>query len=327
MEKSPSAMARDPPTFLTLPLELRLEIYSYLLVLPPPPPPETQQPIYRCSRVFTSSTSHQCNRRILDDAKLHPQILAVNSQTYREAAPLLYTRNTFSPTWMFLAGRVILLRYYYPATQSQRRFLLGPATPPQEQKQAGHHHHHQQQQQQHQCYYTHTPYRLLDSLHTRQLDLIRRWHVPVCLDTSSSAVAKLKNAVARYLSGAEEVTLEVWRGRAGGPGGAGRGGAGGGGFVDDGTAGDEVLAPEMLRRFEHVRRVRRARIVGDDGRGGLTKDGAVMVLGGMEGYVNWLERIMMSAEIVEEECAWDGDRKEVGWMSGETMREMLMAGV
>ncbi|KAL2266267.1 hypothetical protein VTJ83DRAFT_5619 [Remersonia thermophila] len=332
-------MPRDPPTFLTLPLELRLEIYSYLLVLPPPPPPETQQPIYRSPRFYTPSSTGQLSCKVYSDAKLHPQILTVNSQIYHEAAPILYTRNTFSPTWVFLAGRVTLLRYYHDYSSSdnhgQQRLLHH-----------SHHHHgsahrsslaQQQQQSQksrqqqpsyHQCYYTHTPYYLMEPRHTLQLDLIRRWHVPVCVDTSSSAVSKLKSAAARYLSGAEEVTLEVWGGRRSGA--AAAGAEAGDGPADGATAGDEVLAPDILRRFEHVRRVRRARVVGDDGRGGLSKQGAVKVLGGLEGYVNWLEKIMMSSEPEEEEedeaCAWEGARTEVGWMPAGAVREVLLAG-
>ncbi|KAI0012728.1 hypothetical protein F4779DRAFT_530438 [Xylariaceae sp. FL0662B] len=62
-------------TLLTLPLELRLEILSYLLVLPPPATPGTSTPPAR--------------------PHLHPAILRANRQLHAEAIPLLYRHNTF----------------------------------------------------------------------------------------------------------------------------------------------------------------------------------------------------------------------------------------
>ncbi|KAG7288715.1 hypothetical protein NEMBOFW57_005071 [Staphylotrichum longicolle] len=50
-------MPHQPPTFLTLPLEIRLEIYAELLVLPPPAPVETQQATYRCSYSYSYSST------------------------------------------------------------------------------------------------------------------------------------------------------------------------------------------------------------------------------------------------------------------------------
>lgn len=62
--------------FLDLSLELREQIYHYLLRHPPPDPhsPDT---------LTTAPTT------------LHPAILAVNKQIYLEALPILYAHNTF----------------------------------------------------------------------------------------------------------------------------------------------------------------------------------------------------------------------------------------
>ncbi|KAK3327383.1 hypothetical protein B0T19DRAFT_161616 [Cercophora scortea] len=61
---------QKPSPFLTIPLELRLEIYTHLLTLPPSPVATTKQ-------------------------TLHPAILSANHQTHAEALPILYTNNTF----------------------------------------------------------------------------------------------------------------------------------------------------------------------------------------------------------------------------------------
>ncbi|KAH6854337.1 hypothetical protein B0I37DRAFT_388407 [Chaetomium sp. MPI-CAGE-AT-0009] len=87
-------MPRNPPTFLTLPAELRLEIYTYLLVLPPPPPRETLQVTYRCS--YAASPLGSSLTKTNGKPTLYPQILRVNSQIYHEALPVLYSQNTFS---------------------------------------------------------------------------------------------------------------------------------------------------------------------------------------------------------------------------------------
>ncbi|KAK4242539.1 hypothetical protein C8A03DRAFT_40189 [Achaetomium macrosporum] len=108
-------MPRDRPTFLTLPLELRLEIYTHLLVLPPPPPPEKQQPIYRCS--------HACSPTSEEKATIHTQILLVNHQTNREATPLLYTLNTFTAHPTLLTAAPTLRHhavYRWPSTKPIR---------------------------------------------------------------------------------------------------------------------------------------------------------------------------------------------------------------
>ncbi|KAK2074087.1 hypothetical protein P8C59_008321 [Phyllachora maydis] len=72
---SPSAQTSSS-SFLRLPLELRLQIYRYLLVLP-------------------SSPRDLARRRNRYD-RIHPAILSACAQTHDEAAPVLYGANTFA---------------------------------------------------------------------------------------------------------------------------------------------------------------------------------------------------------------------------------------
>lgn len=62
--------------FLDLSIELREQIYHYLLYYPPPDP-------------------HSPNVLAAPIATLHPAILAVNKQIYTEALPILYAHNSF----------------------------------------------------------------------------------------------------------------------------------------------------------------------------------------------------------------------------------------
>ncbi|KAH6636787.1 hypothetical protein F5144DRAFT_619957 [Chaetomium tenue] len=103
-------MPRNPPTFLTLPVELRLEIYTYLLVLPPPPPRETLQATYRCS--YAASRSGSSLTATNSKPTLYPQILRVNTQTHYEALPVLYGQNTFSAHPVRLTAQPTLYHPY-----------------------------------------------------------------------------------------------------------------------------------------------------------------------------------------------------------------------
>ncbi|KAH6630870.1 hypothetical protein B0J18DRAFT_114584 [Chaetomium sp. MPI-SDFR-AT-0129] len=103
-------MRHEPPTFLSLPVELRLEIYTHLLVLPPPPPPETLRVTYRCS--YATSPSSTSPTGTNTKPTLHPQILRVNSQTYYEALPILYGHNTFSAHPVHLTAQPTLYHPY-----------------------------------------------------------------------------------------------------------------------------------------------------------------------------------------------------------------------
>ncbi|KAK4142167.1 uncharacterized protein C8A04DRAFT_38550 [Dichotomopilus funicola] len=111
-------MRHEPPTFLSLPVELRLEIYTHLLVLPPPPPPETLRVTYRCS--YATSPSGTSPTGTNTKPTLHPQILRVNSQTYYEALPILYGHNTFSAHPVHLTAQPTL---YHPGNTG----ILTPA--------------------------------------------------------------------------------------------------------------------------------------------------------------------------------------------------------
>ena len=71
---------REPATFMTLPVELRLEIYSYLLVLP-----EEWNPAKQAA-----------------PPALYPEILSACQQTYEEAVPMLYKPNKFTAHPNFL---------------------------------------------------------------------------------------------------------------------------------------------------------------------------------------------------------------------------------
>ena len=71
---------REPATFMTLPVELRLEIYSYLLVLP-----EEWNPAKQAA-----------------PPALYPEILSACQQTYEEALPMLYKPNKFTAHPNFL---------------------------------------------------------------------------------------------------------------------------------------------------------------------------------------------------------------------------------
>ncbi|KAL2119523.1 hypothetical protein VTJ04DRAFT_6484 [Mycothermus thermophilus] len=297
-------MPRNPPTFLNLPLELRLDIYSYLLILPPPPPPETQQPIYRCSRVFTSSSTGSTTTTKPDEAKLHPQILRVCSQTYREAAPVLYTRNTFSAHPTLLTSHATLLRCYNNNNNNRWR------RPNQ--------HHHDQQTQLHQpipstttrrrsekerggssYHYLPTPYRLrLPAGHAAQLASIRRWHIRVRLDAAPSWTPE---AVAAAFSGADELTIEVWRAGSFVPSSATTTTTTTNSDTNSGetpAAADEVtIVPSALRAFEGVRGVRRARVVGENNTtwSSSSDGGETVMVKKLEGYVEWLVGRMMSS--------------------------------
>ncbi|KAK4223871.1 hypothetical protein QBC38DRAFT_372233 [Podospora fimiseda] len=85
MSLTASIPSPPAPTFLTLPLELRHEIYSHILTLPPLPPPS---PVYRSPPSPPRSPSPSL-------PKHYTAILLACRQTHHEATPLLYTLNTF----------------------------------------------------------------------------------------------------------------------------------------------------------------------------------------------------------------------------------------
>lgn len=106
-----------PPTFLTLPLELRLEVYKHLLTVPPPPSIRDQPTIYRCSWAASSLAVHPA-------PKLYPQILRVNSQVNAEATPLLYGHNTFVLSKSNLPSLFVPCGDYPPVTTPRLAALI-----------------------------------------------------------------------------------------------------------------------------------------------------------------------------------------------------------
>ncbi|KAI0490926.1 hypothetical protein F4859DRAFT_28402 [Xylaria cf. heliscus] len=81
--QSPSQPQRQPPTFLNLPLEIRLEIYAHLLTTPSySPRSSTPSP----APFFTPQTP---------PSPLHPNILRTCRQLHAECIPILYSSNTF----------------------------------------------------------------------------------------------------------------------------------------------------------------------------------------------------------------------------------------
>lgn len=78
-------------TFLNLPLEVRDQIYTYLLTVPSVPSHDE------------ALGNHNFRARAAASARLHPAILSVSRQTHAEALPVLYARNTFECHHFFLA--------------------------------------------------------------------------------------------------------------------------------------------------------------------------------------------------------------------------------
>ncbi|KAM0813638.1 hypothetical protein AB5N19_13636 [Seiridium cardinale] len=100
---------RSLPTFLTLPVELRWEIYTYLLRLLDP--------------INVSGHSHPT------DPKVYPHIISACRQTYFEAHPMLYRLNIFMAHQSLLTSFPRLRQNYSPVSSSEmasiiRRFKL-----------------------------------------------------------------------------------------------------------------------------------------------------------------------------------------------------------
>ncbi|KAL2260627.1 hypothetical protein VTK26DRAFT_5304 [Humicola hyalothermophila] len=251
------------PTFLTLPPELRLEIYRPLLVLPPPPPPTSHQTYYRCPSPPVSPNSTSSNGH---PPRIHTAILLVNRQTHREATPLLYTHNLFTPHPTELTAPP---SPYTPPSSAHRprRTPICPAYA-----------------------------RLVRRWYIRlRLDAPPQWGRGGSGDrgegrgrSKRAAADAVREAAREAFSFAEEVTLELWRGSFYVPGaGAGsqhlqhqhhhplpqevNGVVGGvregeqefgGEEEEEEEEEEEVEGMQVLRQFELVRGVKRVQIVG-----------------------------------------------------------------
>lgn len=164
----------QPPSLLSIPLEIRLEIYNHLLLLPPnvtnkPKPPirYNYQPPGYCAvldktlpgllvaRVPTPEADRDA------DPILHPAILSVCAQTHAEASPLLYKHNWFRADGDLLTALPRLRSWYPPVTS--------PA----------------------------------------MTSMIRKWHIRIKLDSTPAWPAAV---VTSAFSGAHELVLELWQG-------------------------------------------------------------------------------------------------------------------
>ncbi|KAF3065208.1 hypothetical protein GL218_02068 [Daldinia childiae] len=102
---------KAPSPFLALPLEIRLEIFKYLLVLPSNAPSPSQKTYYQYGQRRTPSP-------------LHPAILRANRQLHAEALPLLYRRNTFLAHDTLLTSLPRLRRAYDPVLSARLSGLI-----------------------------------------------------------------------------------------------------------------------------------------------------------------------------------------------------------
>ncbi|KAI1106053.1 hypothetical protein F4804DRAFT_69779 [Jackrogersella minutella] len=112
---APSSLTAVPsnppkPCLLTLPLELRLEILSYLLVLPTSTPPPSQS--------FSKHSPPPPPR------SLHPAVLRCSKQLHLEALPLLYRHNTFQAHSTLLTALPRLRRAYDPVLSDRLAALI-----------------------------------------------------------------------------------------------------------------------------------------------------------------------------------------------------------
>lgn len=176
-------MSTQRPTLLTIPLEIRLQIYAYLLTLTP-------LPIY--SDNLTSS-----------QPLVHPAILFVNHQINHEATRALYRDNTFIMTQP--------VDVFWPYSTSETRSVDALKAPLLIEE---------ERDQNHQPPFylklrtTMPPI----PLHLSQKHNIRRFLLPWRVDKttqpkhtspqSDEATAYRKEAVREILSGAESVTLQ-----------------------------------------------------------------------------------------------------------------------
>ncbi|KAI1398103.1 hypothetical protein F4819DRAFT_498975 [Hypoxylon fuscum] len=103
--------ATEPPTLLTLPAEIRLEILKHLLILPSDAPPPSTNAYYHYGQPSLPS-------------QLHPAILRANRQLHAEGLPLLYRCNTFLAHNMLLTLLPRLRRAYGPVLSEQLANLI-----------------------------------------------------------------------------------------------------------------------------------------------------------------------------------------------------------
>ncbi|CAJ2507678.1 Uu.00g088640.m01.CDS01 [Anthostomella pinea] len=224
--------AHKPPTLLTIPFEIRLEIYAYLLTIPPPPPPPPSTSTTPSTRTPSPTPYHAPK----PTPPLHPSLLHPCHQLHAETVPFLYRTNTF---------------HAHPVLLTALPSLFNPHSP-------------------------HLPPTHYPPIRTPSLaGLITKYRIRVRLDAEPPRGVDRVSVSAQF-SGRDEVTIEAWR------------------------AAWKGAGPDVLRLFEGVRGVRRARVVGcvDDGDG---------VGFGLRAYARWLEGAMMGeVGSVVRPHLWDG---------------------
>ncbi|KAI0023568.1 hypothetical protein F4780DRAFT_56128 [Xylariomycetidae sp. FL0641] len=168
---------RKPATLLTLPYEIRQEIFGYLLTLPTATLPPSASPSPPAS---ASASASARTPSPLPPTRLYPAILRTSRQLHAEGVRVLYSSNTF------LAHPVLLCAFpsLYNASMPSLRYP---------------------------CFASPSPFSPSSSFspptptpHT----MIRRFHVLVRLDAAPRFCAR---AAAAQLSGRAEVVLEAWR--------------------------------------------------------------------------------------------------------------------
>ncbi|KAK0635391.1 hypothetical protein B0T17DRAFT_39919 [Bombardia bombarda] len=104
-----------PSSFLSIPIELRIEIYKLLLILPVSAKPSIHH------KSTTSSNNKQKQHHTL-----HPAILSTSRQTHHEALPILYQHNIFLAHPLHLTSLPRLRPWYPPHTNQSliRRWHL-----------------------------------------------------------------------------------------------------------------------------------------------------------------------------------------------------------
>jgi len=168
---------------LRLPGEIRNQIYGLLLIAPPPDTP----------------------RPLGSNPKIHPRILSVCHQIYREASDVLYGKNTFIAHYSLLSSLPQLRRWHHPITSATL------------------------------------------------IAMIKRYHIYVRLDCDPGFTVE---TVRDAFTSIEELTVEVFQSQFG---------------SSDHT---------VLRLFEEIRGVKRARVLGS--------------ITAFPEYISWLENAMMS---------------------------------
>ncbi|KAI0205395.1 hypothetical protein F4808DRAFT_283011 [Astrocystis sublimbata] len=175
-----SEPVHQPLTLLTLPFEIRLEIYAHLLTAPshplitsPPSPPDVTLPSLPSPARPSSSSSSSSPRPSAPffspqapPHPLYPNILRACRQLHAECTPVLYSSNTF------LAHTSLLTTFpsYFSPTHPRKRFAAIRSAP--------------------------------------LASLVKRYRVRLRLDAEPQFA---RDAVTAQFSGKNEVVVEVWQ--------------------------------------------------------------------------------------------------------------------